>query len=402
MWRSVCNNAEDPISLEEWADVEDGEDVVSILPERGGEGKGYCMRRRDLIASMKATVVYHWILDPGDDTGEHYGRPDRTRPYYKFPLGQWLTPTSLAALEKRPPSSLFQLVRAGRDRVGTALAASQLHGEQVDLYDLVPVMTKAQWLATRPGAAASASSSARRSPQRGRIASQDAEDVKAAIRDVRVALPAGADRAAAALRALEIAFQRDLDEAMSQSAVMHLVGRQSRSPSRSRGRSPPPRPPRPMSVSHSSARRPSPARPISVSPSSAPRPPARPIFGSRSRVSPSPRARSVSVASSRSSSRSLGRSPARSPLRSSPSAAADESDQDSDQEPEHGERFRDRREVERTAAAFVRRGWARTTLPTARECERYQTNPRRNPRTGRAIVPHARISRFYRRHCIAA
>lgn len=137
---------EDPITLEDWKDVKDGEDVVSVLPEAGGRGEGgYCMRRKDLAQTMESTVVWRWLPDDPDEP--RYGRPDRDHPFYKGPYGLWLTPKSLAVLKQSDPQySLFQLERIRKERLGTALAVSSLHGDEYDVYELRPIMTRSDWI----------------------------------------------------------------------------------------------------------------------------------------------------------------------------------------------------------------------------------------------------------------
>jgi hypothetical protein len=144
-WGSVCTNV-DPITLEGWNDVKLTEDVVTVRSEVGDSN--YCIRRADLIASMRANPVYKWL--PSRASNPQFGRPDTSVVFYKHPdLGVWIDGAGMRLLEQTTPRvySLFQLEFVGKERVGTEVAISAIHGSIVDVYTLVPLASRAGYLA---------------------------------------------------------------------------------------------------------------------------------------------------------------------------------------------------------------------------------------------------------------
>jgi hypothetical protein len=145
-WGSVCTG-DDPISLESWSDVKmsDAPDVVTIRPEIGGQEKGFCMHRKDLIAAMEGNVVYKWI--PNNPAEPQYGEADRSEPFYKHPMGLWLDAKSLKWIKQTHPRkySLFQLEYVDERLVGTEFGVSNLHGAMVSVYTLIPLASEASF-----------------------------------------------------------------------------------------------------------------------------------------------------------------------------------------------------------------------------------------------------------------
>jgi hypothetical protein len=144
MWTRACSNKVDPITMDEWKEIADSEDVVSILPENGAVGQGgFCIRRKDLVTAMTSTIVWRWL--PNDPSNPKYGQPDKNVPYFKLPQGEFVTQSSLVALKKG--FSLFQLESVGKQLVGTAHGVSQLHGDLVMIYRLQPILTRKEFVA---------------------------------------------------------------------------------------------------------------------------------------------------------------------------------------------------------------------------------------------------------------
>lgn len=138
VWASVCHNPEDPITLQDWRDVDANEDVVSILPAEGGQGAGgYCIKRSDLVSSMEATKVYRWIPRRAEDP--QYGAPDTRITYYKLPLGVRIDGPSFQLVKSgKPRTFLYALEYVGQDLMGTERSISSMHGSQEKFYRLVP------------------------------------------------------------------------------------------------------------------------------------------------------------------------------------------------------------------------------------------------------------------------
>lgn len=142
-WGSVCSG-DDPISMESWNDIKirDMPDVVTIRPEIGVSEKGLCTQREDLIRAMESNVVYRWI--PNDPREPQYGAADRSKSFYKHPLGWWLDADSLRVIKQLRPRkySLFQLQFVEEQLVGTEFGVSNLHGALVAVYTLVPLASQ--------------------------------------------------------------------------------------------------------------------------------------------------------------------------------------------------------------------------------------------------------------------
>jgi len=141
IWSDYCSNPSDPITLASWSEYKSREDIVSILPPEGAVGKGgYCIRREDLVASMKASKIWKWI--PTDVKEPSFGKADLKVPVYKLPLGFWVDQSSFEAVQRIVPRYVtYQLQPLEKMLIGSTFGMSNIHGQLHMIYELIPIQT---------------------------------------------------------------------------------------------------------------------------------------------------------------------------------------------------------------------------------------------------------------------